>query len=173
MTLSPTNIALLLQARQNPRAALSQMVTELAEDDPQAAMIGQILAAQVDEDDADESHAEGVVVGEPSMGVGWADDRRLFSMREELDALQNRLDEQSRWLDELADRNRDLAAALGACPECWGADTRCTVCRGKGRPGSKLPHKKLFETYVLPALATVKSAQAKAKSNPNCGITEH
>jgi hypothetical protein len=53
--------------------------------------------------------------------------------------------------DELLDRDAALAAALGAC-DCWGEDADCPICRGLGAPGWELPDRRLFATYVRPAL---------------------
>jgi hypothetical protein len=67
--------------------------------------------------------------------------RRLF---EERAACQQRLD--------------DLAAALGACPACFGDDLLCDVCRGAGRPGARAPEAPEFARYVMPAVERVRSA---------------
>jgi len=40
---------------------------------------------------------------------------------------------------ELSDRNAVLAAALGACHNCWGTHADCPVCGGAGVPGWVLP----------------------------------
>jgi hypothetical protein len=53
--------------------------------------------------------------------------------------------------DELLDRDVALATALGAC-DCWGEQADCPICRGAGRPGWELPDRRLFVTYVRPAL---------------------
>lgn len=45
-------------------------------------------------------------------------------------------------------RNAHLAAALGACPQCWGEDPDCAVCAGEGQPGSAPPHRQHFRHYV-------------------------
>jgi hypothetical protein len=54
-------------------------------------------------------------------------------------------------LSRLEERNCDLAAALGACSVCWGGDTNCRLCRGRGHPGFTMPDHDLFLTYVVPA----------------------
>ena len=53
--------------------------------------------------------------------------------------------------EELLGRNAALAAALGAC-DCWGQHSDCTVCHGAGAPGWALPDRRLFASYVHPAL---------------------
>jgi hypothetical protein len=50
-----------------------------------------------------------------------------------------------------ADRNRILAAALGACA-CWGQDPGCRVCASAGAPGWTMPHRDLYAHYVRPAM---------------------
>lgn len=41
------------------------------------------------------------------------------------------------------DRLSLLAAALGACGICWGEDSACLGCRGRGRPGMLAPDPEL------------------------------
>jgi hypothetical protein len=65
--------------------------------------------------------------------------------------------------DELIERNSDLAAALGAC-DCWGFSVDCSVCDGAGAPGWALPDRRLFSTYVHPALRAM--TQYGASSSP-------
>src|SRR4051794_6339318 len=40
---------------------------------------------------------------------------------------------------DLYDRNIILAAALGACGNCWGGNVDCPICDGAGAPGWVLP----------------------------------
>jgi hypothetical protein len=54
-------------------------------------------------------------------------------------------------LQRLRDLSCDLAAALGACPMCWGGDTDCRSCHGRGGPGFSVPEPELFVKYVVPA----------------------
>lgn len=55
-------------------------------------------------------------------------------------------------LEQLRERSDTLAAALGACYLCWGADESCTYCYGKGRPGAALPDARLFHQLIVPAV---------------------
>ena len=50
------------------------------------------------------------------------------------------------------ERNEDLAAALGACPDCWGKHRGCRTCRGAGTPGYFTVDKEAFTEYVMPVL---------------------
>jgi hypothetical protein len=52
----------------------------------------------------------------------------------------------------LRSRLDDLAAALGACPGCWGDDSSCGWCRGRGAPGALPPDPDAFRRLVRPAL---------------------
>ena len=63
-------------------------------------------------------------------------------------------------LDILRRRNDVLADALGACPDCWGADLACDTCGGAGRPGSELPDPHLFAAWVAPAVRRVRAQTA-------------
>jgi hypothetical protein len=52
---------------------------------------------------------------------------------------------------DLVDRDRVLAAALGAC-HCWGQNIDCGICQGVGTPGWKTPDQQLYIEYVKPAV---------------------
>jgi len=54
-----------------------------------------------------------------------------------------------------------LAWALGACCLCWGMDTECRICRGRGRPGFALPDEELFGELVLPAVRALRAQGEK------------
>ena len=55
-------------------------------------------------------------------------------------------------LDDLEAFEEDIAHALGACIYCWGEDSGCRTCRGKGKPGALEPDEELFSRWVLPAV---------------------
>ena len=55
-------------------------------------------------------------------------------------------------LEDLRERTRGLADALGACARCWGEDAVCPVCRGRGHPGGRAPDHGLFDHWVAPAV---------------------
>lgn len=52
---------------------------------------------------------------------------------------------------ELAQRDGNLAMALGAC-SCWGEKRNCEFCAGEGTPGWTTPDRELFSDLILPAL---------------------
>jgi hypothetical protein len=58
-----------------------------------------------------------------------------------------------------ADRNKVLAAALGACG-CWGEDPKCQLCAGAGAPGWTLPHRDLYAHYILPAVTAMTQGES-------------
>jgi hypothetical protein len=62
--------------------------------------------------------------------------------------------------EELVDRNTALATALGAC-DCWGQHVDCLICHGAGGPGWALPDKRLFGSYVHPAVRAVTERDAE------------
>ncbi len=73
---------------------------------------------------------------------------RIAGLEARFDQLRDvarRMDAELRLLRR---RNAQLAAALGACPQCWGEDPECTVCAGEGQPGSAPPHRQHFRHYV-------------------------
>lgn len=51
----------------------------------------------------------------------------------------------------------DLADATGACPHCWGEDSSCSYCRGKGKPGFFEPDTQQYDIYIRPLLGKTKS----------------
>ena len=69
---------------------------------------------------------------------------------------------------ELLDRNRTVAAALGAC-DCWGSRPDCPICAGAGAPGWALPDERLFAAYVLPAVSALAPAGAPDSTQADNG----
>ena len=77
-------------------------------------------------------------------------------------ALRRRIEQLELELERLEEINDTLAAALGACPQCWGDDSRCEVCGGHGGPGSMRPDRTLFEQLVAPALRRLRELHKPA-----------
>jgi hypothetical protein len=69
-------------------------------------------------------------------------------------------------VQELRLRCDALASALGACPLCWGVETACRVCRGRGGPGFSTPDRELFNELVVPAVRMVKAQTINGSSPP-------
>lgn len=63
----------------------------------------------------------------------------------EAEALEDRVEA----LTEMVDR---FAAAVGACPGCFGTDAGCPTCGGRGAPGSRRPEADAFAFFVAPVL---------------------
>lgn len=66
-----------------------------------------------------------------------------------------------REVRELRNVNDNLAAALGACPVCWGADEACVECDGCGTAGSLSPDPALFKALVAPAVKRVETNRVR------------
>ena len=65
------------------------------------------------------------------------------------------------------DRDEALAAAVGACPACWGERPTCRYCRGEGSPGAFMPDWELFSRYIMPAVRQRASlTRTRAGSEP-------
>jgi len=69
-------------------------------------------------------------------------------------------------LEVLRERNDLLADALGACPVCWGGDVRCPRCRGRGRPGGRLPDPEAFLALVAPAVRRHAAGRPSPPTSP-------
>jgi hypothetical protein len=67
-------------------------------------------------------------------------------------------------LADLREANDTVAAALGACPLCWGGDRRCEACGGEGRAGHVAPDPALFKELVIPAVERL-SAMKRARDD--------
>ena len=68
----------------------------------------------------------------------------------------------------LAERDSELAAALGACA-CWGEREDCEACGGAGHPGWRLPDQELFSALVVPALLTLtQSTASESRPDTHC-----
>lgn len=81
------------------------------------------------------------------------------------------LHEENEYLIELTD---SLAAALGACPACWGEDEHCDECRGRGGPGAFLPDEEAFADVVLPAIRRMRELRrAPVASASEMPTTRH
>jgi hypothetical protein len=105
----------------------------------QQAVLDLILAIP----DDDESKTAAQLFGE-------GDDEDLHDGPEAIRALQQEL-------IDLRHVNDTVAAALGACPSCWGGDSSCGACHGRGGAGYAAPDLDLFARWVVPATERVRS----------------
>jgi len=126
---------LLQTLSQDPGAArtmLQSLLAERAAADPSMGLLMQMMASQE----------------APPASTGEATDRQERAQRR-----RERIEEMRAELIELRQRNDDLAAALGACPACWGRIDDCEECDGEGAPGWEPPDPALFEELITPAVA--------------------
>jgi hypothetical protein len=65
-------------------------------------------------------------------------------------SLQAKLEQLEERLNDCVEVNDELAAALGACPDCWGRKRECPSCHGRGKIGHEKPDPLAFEQYILP-----------------------
>jgi hypothetical protein len=70
------------------------------------------------------------------------------------------------------DTNLLLAGALGAC-ECWGLQTGCELCRGRGGVGWIRPDPVLFEEFVKPAIARFSDISPGGHEQPGGGTADN
>lgn len=64
-----------------------------------------------------------------------------------------------------------LAAALGACPACWGEVPDCPLCGGRGAPGHRPPEEASFVHFVMPAVRRLLAGRDRAEE-PGTGGEE-
>ncbi len=81
-------------------------------------------------------------------------------------ALRRRLRALEAEVERLLEINDGLAAALGACPRCWGEDAACPDCEGEGGPGAVAPERELFHRLVMPAVRRIKHSLMPPPSRP-------
>ena len=77
----------------------------------------------------------------------------MFCLREQhLRELKETVERVYAELEALRARNDLLAAAVGACFLCFGADPSCPECAGRGHPGSRAPEPSAYREFVLPVV---------------------
>jgi hypothetical protein len=70
-------------------------------------------------------------------------------------------------LTTLRARHQALASATGACPSCFGEDSSCERCHGRGVPGSRAPEPTQFRKYVLPAMKRARAIEHGRSDQPS------
>lgn len=132
--------------------SIQDLLAKLGATDPTAAMVLQYMAQQraaaSEEPDEGEQEETAAVVEAPAP---YMDEGRAARAGEALRALRRRVHALYAELEDLRARNDDLAAALGACAQCWGEDPACETCEGLGRPGGAPPDAYLYGRLVAPA----------------------
>jgi hypothetical protein len=139
----------------DPQAGIEALLAEHA--DPRVRLLAQLWSRRAAEE-AEMETAPPEPPAEPLAGV-----RTELRLRRRIHALLLEL-------ERLQQINDDLAAALGACPLCWGEEPECTECGGQGEPGSVRPDRALFFQLVVPALRHFKTtdrSRARPVANPS------
>jgi uncharacterized membrane protein YccC len=128
---------------QDPRKALFAALTEGNENAPQIEMLMKLLGGEEKDEAALREEIREDVRAEQEAAIAELSDtaEKLFDERE---AARARLE--------------TLAAALGACPACFGENLLCETCHGAGRPGARAPAAQEFRTFILPAVERVRAA---------------
>ncbi len=158
-------------AAADPLAALKAQLAAQAQDNPGLAMLMQLMEAgsmaSVDNRQAAQDDVTDVIDirAQPA-----ADTLSLDApLRADLQALLLGSEQLAAELAVLQERNDALAAALGACHLCFGADNWCPHCGGCGTPGSRRPDAAAFSRYVRPLLDRLQRPQRPQRAT----ATEH
>jgi hypothetical protein len=124
-------------------------------------LLQQYLSRQQGEDVDDEAAAD-----DEDFAAALDDSTVRSERKQSLSQLQHLVETMYDELEELRQRNDELADALGACYLCWGEDPACEVCQGRGSPGAMRPNKEQFTRYVAPALRRFQRKEAGQKKQP-------
>ena len=147
-------LSLLLRQQLGGGAGLPDGIAALAESDPQLGPVAELLAQREQqlqeqlERQEEEERRQQDELARHEEGA-----RQAAARRERSQALRGHLEDLSHELEATRAILEDLAAALGACPNCFGADPACRWCRGRGRPGFMPPDPAAFQDLVVPAVA--------------------
>lgn len=72
--------------------------------------------------------------------------------------------------DVVVECNMLLAAALGAC-RCWGMQSTCPLCQGRGSSGWVEPEHDLFQEFVGPAAERLSKSDSTSRDGQR-GVSE-
>lgn len=148
------------RGKMRPAQLLQQLASDSTTDPAMARLVSTVLS-RVDASDEDDDE-EG---DEDALKAAQNEVKRL---RSTLEDVQRELKALSRTATRLARRNDLLAESLGACPECWGEDLRCSVCEGRGTAGSAMPSRETFLIYVAPA-----ARRMRPQAPPRSSFSNH
>lgn len=144
---TPVPAATILEAlqtcTQDPRKAIFAALTDGNENAPQIDMLMKLLGGDEKDEAARREEIREEVRAELEASIAELSEtaQKLFDEREEARV-----------------RLETLAAALGACPVCFGENLLCETCHGAGRPGARAPAGQEFRTFILPAVERVRAA---------------
>jgi hypothetical protein len=88
-----------------------------------------------------------------SNGANDEDAKYLSGLQDRLSTLEMQHEFQQAMFQELRNRVRPLAQALGCCPECLVGVIGCQRCGGKSGVGTYAPDESLLEEHVIQPLA--------------------
>lgn len=148
-------------------SSMPGLLAQLGESDPRLAAVGQILARRRAEQEAAAAEEADRAADASTVPAPDSTDAKRAAIRH----LRGIVSDMYQELEALRFRNDQLAAALGACNLCWGEDTGCAACGGRGRPGHHPPDRRLFARFVAPAArrlqprATAPAAPINARTN--------
>jgi hypothetical protein len=140
---------------------VEEILAEQAQNNPMAAMLMKQIAEQKARAEEEKSRTIDIEATAQVEQIEEPVDNTLAALcelRENARVLQAEL-------DSLRERSDALAAAVGACPLCWGHSLECRGCRGRGGPGFCVPDESLFEEFVLPAVRTLRAQRAGARGS--------
>jgi hypothetical protein len=138
---------------------VEELLSQQAQTNPMAAMLMKQMAeqkARAEEERSRVIDVEATTTVEELEEPVDASREALYELREHAKAMQAEL-------DRLRERSDTMAAAVGACPLCWGQSLECRGCRGRGGPGFCIPDESLFEEFVLPAVRTLRAQRARVR----------
>lgn len=150
----------LLEQGANPQASLQQMLS----DNPRAQAIFHLLNAQNQGDEQQEHHEE-------TQQKLIRQNKHLIKMLKKAQHEIKRLGQEIQQLEGgfqfFLEINDNLAAATGACSECWGLIETCQACQGDGAPGAFVPDMEAFNHFILPAIKVLKQKKSHTHRAPS------
>jgi DNA repair exonuclease SbcCD ATPase subunit len=145
----------------SPGMNVEELLAQQAQTNPMAAMLMKQMAeqnARAEEEKARVIDVQATATVEQVEEPVDASLATLCELRENAKVMQAEL-------ERLRERSDALAAAVGACPLCWGQSLDCRGCRGRGGPGFCTPDESLFEELILPAVRTLRAQRAGARNS--------
>jgi hypothetical protein len=138
------------------------LLTQLGDADPMVSLVARYLAGQSQQADSEPSTDNEEELDNHAF-FSDPDEARLEDRAHAFGRLREAMENIYGELETLRKRNQDLAAALGACYQCWGEDLDCHICVGTGHPGSSMPDKSLLAQLVVPAVQRLRTGETVAR----------
>jgi hypothetical protein len=135
-----------LLRRQLAGESTADLLGEATGDNPQLGQLAELLRQR------EEKLQRDLAAAEQAEALEAEEASRLAERQERAEGVRHRVAELTAQLDAACSMLDDLAAALGACPDCFGTDDACRWCRGRGAPGFTNSDPDLFDRLVRPAV---------------------